>query len=74
MPDIKVMHPDGNYKTYEGIESITVDSASNEGEKVKFYALENPITVLVEGVEYTLENASDLTETDVKDTYTVQIK
>lgn len=73
MPDIKVLHPDGNYKTYEGIESITVDSATNEGEKVKFVALENPITLLVEGVEYTLENASDLTKTDEEDTYTIKI-
>lgn len=74
MPDIKVLHPDGNYKTYEGIESITVDSATNEGEKVKFIAIENPITVLVEGVEYTLENASDLAEAEEEDTYTIQIK
>lgn len=74
MPDIKVRHPDGTYATYKGIESITLDSATTEGERVKFYALENPITVLVEGVEYTLENASDLTETDEIDTYAVHIK
>ena len=74
MPDIKVLCPDGNYRTYEGIESITVDSATKEGERVKFVALENPITILVEGVEYTLENASDLTETDEEDTYSIQIK
>lgn len=74
MPDIKVLHPDGNYQTYTGIESISVDSATKEGEKVKFYALKNPITILVEGVEYTLENASDLTETDEEDTYSINIK
>lgn len=74
MPDIRVLHPDGRYHTHSGVETVSFDDAVNEGEKVKFYALENPITVLVEGVEYTLENASDLTETDVKDTYTVQIK
>lgn len=74
MPDIKVRHPDGTYATYQGIESISLDSATNEGEKVKFYALENPITILVEGVEYTLENASDLTETDEEDTYSINIK
>lgn len=74
MPDIKVLRPDGNYETYEGIESITVDSAAKEGEKVKFVALENPITILVEGVEYTLENASDLTETGEENTYSIQIK
>lgn len=74
MPDIKVRHPDGTYATYKGIESITVDSATTEGERVKFVALENPITILVEGVEYTLENASDLTETDEEDTYSINIK
>lgn len=73
MPDIKVRHPDGTYATYEGIESVSFDSATTEGERVKFVHLENPITILVEGVEYTLENASDLTETD-ENTYSLNIK
>ena len=74
MPDIKVQYPDGSIRRHDGIESVSFDSATNEGERVKFIALENPITILVEGVEYTLENASDLTETDEKDTYSIQIK
>ena len=74
MPDIKVQYPDGSIHTHKGIESVSFDSATTEGERIKFVALENPITILVEGVEYTLENASDLTETDEEDTYSIQIK
>ena len=74
MPDIKVLCPDGKYRVYTGIESITVDSAKDEGERVKFIAIENPITLLVEDVDYTLENASDLEETDDENTFAINLK
>lgn len=74
MPDIKVLCPDGKYRVYTGIESITVDSAENEDEKVRFLAIENPITLLVEDVDYTLENASDLEEVDDGDTFAITLK
>lgn len=73
MPDIKVMRPDGTYETYTGIESITVDSAEEEGKRVRFIAIENPIKLLVEEVDYTLENASSLTKTDDENIYIIQL-
>lgn len=74
MPDIKVMHPDGNYHTYTGVKSLSVNSATEEGKRVKFIAADNPISLVIEGVEHTLESASAPEETDDKDTYTIQIK
>ena len=73
MPDIKLLCPDGSYKTYTGVESITVDSATNEGERVKFSAIENPIKLLVEDVDYSIENASDLKETDDENIFIIQL-
>lgn len=74
MPDIKVLCPDGKYREYTGIESVSFDSAKDEGERVKFIAIENPITLLVEDVDYTLENASDLEETDDENTFAINLK
>lgn len=74
MPDIKVMHPDGNYHIYKGIKSLSVDSATEEDKTVKFIAADNPITLVIEGVEHVLESASAPEETDEENTYTIQIK
>lgn len=60
---------DGIEKVYQG-NTLTVPST--EGEKIKFYALENPVSLLVEGVNYTLENASEPEKSD-EEIYTIQI-
>lgn len=74
MPDIKVMYPDGNIHIHKGIKSLSVDSATEEGKRVKFIAADNPISLLIEGVEHTLESASAPEETDDENTYSIQIK
>lgn len=74
MPDIKMLCPDGKYREYTGVESITVESATPEEEPVKFIAIENPITLVVEGVDYTLENATGFEEIGDTDTYAITLK
>lgn len=70
MPDIKVLLPDGTPETYHGINSISVDSASENGEKVKYIYVENPITLLIDDVDYTVENSTVL---ESGEEYTIQI-